>query len=129
MKKRRQNGNMAHNIKGGGIKRVVYRRLDARTLVVGLALLHFVAEMVSVIRFERESAFIPDHWNPVTIMPSPFLLLLGSVFLLLDRSWSYVLAILLAGNIVYSNIYRGLVGISYAHGVPVFSLRAARIWF
>ncbi len=68
-------------------------------------------------------------WDPVVAMTRPFLLLLGSVCLLIDRFWSNVLAILLAGNIIYSNGYRGLVGISYAHGIPMFGVRALRIWF
>lgn len=116
--------------KGTGIKPVISRLLKPKAILFGFVLFHFVVRLIFVMSLQGGNAFVvAAGWDPVVAMARPFLLLVGAVCLFIDRLWSYVLAILLAGNIIYSNGYRGLVGISYAHGIPMFGVGALRIWF
>lgn len=127
---RKQNSGITREAQGNRIIHLLTRVLKPKAMLFGLVMFHFVVRLISVIRFQAENEFIvASGWDPVVAMTRPFLLLLGSVCLFIDRLWSCVVAILLAGNIIYSNGYRGLAGISYAHGIPMFGVGALRIWF
>lgn len=108
---------------------VVSRLLEPKAILFGFVIFYFIVRLISAIRLERENAFVVGAgWDPIVAMTRPFLLLVGALCVFIDRSWSHGLAILLVGNIIYSNVYLALVGISYAHGIPMFGVGALRIW-
>jgi hypothetical protein len=99
------------------------------SILFGVMVCYFVIELIFVISFSQDNVFASSTgWNPFVAMTPPFLLLIASVLLLVNQSWSSVFAFLLGGTIVYSNVYIGLLGISHAHGIGLFSVDALRIW-
>lgn len=96
--------------------------LEAKAIIFGFAILHFLVMLVYVLRYEQEFPIPSDHWNPVRVIQEPILLLFASFVLFLRKPWSYLLAIVACGRVIYVLGYLGLVAISAAHDKSIFSL-------
>jgi hypothetical protein len=129
MNRSNPNNKNATRREGTAVKLLVSFFLKPETILFGFVLFYFVIELVSVIQFQRENAFVTvAGWNPIIAITRPFLLLVGAICLLIDRPWSFVLAILVGISIIYPNVYLAFVGIAHAHGIRPFSIGAIKIW-
>lgn len=108
--------------------RIIKNFLKPRVVLFSLAMSYFCVSLITITSFIRENPFLGAGFLGVA-MRQPLSLLLGAACLLLNRSWSLLVGVLLAGTIVYPNIYSNFVGIYYAHGIPMLSVGAVRIWF
>jgi hypothetical protein len=104
--------------------------LKPRVILFGLVIAYFILSLITITSFTRENPFVEaPRWYFGVAITQPLILLLGAACLPIDRYWSHVVAVLLVGIIIYANVYRAFVGISYAHGIPILGISAARIWF
>ena len=97
-----------------------------KALIFGVALAQFVWMLAFVVRYARELPVSSDHWNPGREMWEPFLVLLASLMLLIGGAWKYAISIVSSAWIIYQLGYLGLVSVSAAHDIPLFSLEVPR---
>ena len=101
---------------------------EPKAIIIGVALVQFISMLVYVVRYEIEFPVPADHWNPVKVMHEPFLVLPASSVLWMGGTWKYLLAIVSSAWVIYQLWYLGLVGVSAAHDLPMFSLEVPRRW-
>lgn len=101
---------------------------DPKAIIFGVAFVQFVCMLAFVVRYEIEFPVPADHWNPVRVMQEPLLVLFASLMLLIGGAWKYLLAIVSSARVIYQLWYLGLVGVSAAHDLPLFSLEVPRRW-
>lgn len=109
--------------------RLLRRFLEIKAVLFGLTILHLVAMAVYVVHYNQKYSAFPDHWNPSRIMQEPVLLFLGAAALLVGKPWSYLVAIITSGHVIYSVGYIGLIATSAAHDYPVFSVYVVKAWW
>ena len=119
------------------VKTALLSLLKFRAIILGIALLNFMLSLMYMRQVELESQArmregiwpYPHHWNALAVMREPSLLLVASVFLLLGRWWSNLLAILASGRVIYTHGYSSWVAVSAAHDVPMFRRQALeKLW-
>ncbi len=119
------------------IKTALLSLLKLKAIILGIALLNFMLSLMYVRQVELESQArlregiwpYPHHWNLLAVMQEPFLLLMSSISLLLGRWWSYSLAILASGRVIYTHGYSSWAAVSAAHDVPMLSGQALeKLW-
>lgn len=103
--------------------------LDPKAMVFGCTILHFLTMLLFAVRHEQEFSGISEHWNPVRIMHEPLLLLFASFALLVGRLWSYLLATVVSGYVIYALGCLELIAVSAAHEQPIFSWYVLKNWF
>ncbi len=101
---------------------------EPRAIIFGVALVQFASMLFYVVRHELEFPVSSDHWNPGRVMHEPLLVLFASLMLLIGGTWKYLLAIVSSAWVIYQLWYLGLIGVSAAHGLRLFSLEAPRRW-
>ena len=103
-----------------------FSRPDA--ILFGFAVFYFLLQLLLVVRLNQQNAFaVAAGLNPIVVITQPLLLLVGAICLLIDRRWSYLVALMLAISLIYSNVYLVLIGISHTHGVQPFGRVAFRL--
>jgi hypothetical protein len=118
------------------MKRYILLLLNLKAIIFGLVLLHVMAMQVYVMRteqrlsaLEHQGFALSDHWNPMGIMVEPLVLLVASLGLVINRSWSYTVALMASGTIIHWLGYGGLRGVSSAHDLPLLSFEVCKRWF
>ena len=107
---------------------ILFAIAKPKVLIFGAALAQFFWMLALVVRYELEFPVPADHWNPVRVMWEPSLVLLASLMLLISGVWKYAIAIASSAWVIYQLLYLGLVGISAAQDVPLFSLDVPSRW-
>lgn len=98
-------------------------------ILFSFAVFYFVSELIFAIRLQMGNEFTQlAGWNLTDAVTRPFLLLVGAICLLVNRSWSLILAVVLGVSVIYSNVYLGLLGVAHAHGIWPLSFSALSIW-
>ena len=106
-------------------------------MLFGLCVLNLLVRVVHVQRVERaaQAAFAAgywgyfEHWNPVAVMWGPFLLLVSSLGLLVNRWWSLLFSLVISARVVYLSGYLPWLSVHSAHDVPMFSWQAMeKLW-
>lgn len=108
--------------------RLLNRILDVKTILFGFTILHVMAMVMYIVHYEQEFSRVSDHWNPLRLMQEPVLLLLGAAALLVSKRWSYLVAIVTSGRVIYVLGYLGLVATSSAHDRSILSWYVVRAW-
>jgi hypothetical protein len=109
-------------------KRVFFAIAKPKAFLFGVAVAQFVWMLAFVVRYELEFPVPAEHWNPVRVMWEPALVLLAALMLLIGGVWKYVLSIVSSAWVIYQLWYLGLVSVSAAHDIPLFSLEVPRRW-
>lgn len=102
--------------------------LDPKAMIFGFTILHFLAVLLYVVRHEQEFSGSSEHWDPIRTMHEPLLLILASFALLIGRLWSYLLATVVSGYVIYALGYLGLIAVSAAHDQPMLSWYVLKTW-
>lgn len=99
-------------------------------ILFGVALLHFVVTYVWVIRWRQEFGGGPyaSGWDAGVLLTEPFLLLFSSGMLLVSAWWCRLLSLAVSLWLLYFLGFGGLLAVSNAHDLPLFSAEVARRW-
>lgn len=117
------------NSNGIGLQSTLKRLLRPQVLLFLIALVYSISEFISAMQ-EKGNPFVFSQWMFVRdLMLGPLLLLITSGLILIHRLTPTVVAIAMAGYLIYVTAYRGLMSVPNSHGVPIFSLDALKIWF
>jgi hypothetical protein len=106
--------------------------LNVRGLIFAVCLGNFIVRGVVVDRLDREMRAYGyvEHWYPGLMMVEPLLLLVSGVLLLFNRWWSFLLALLASGRVIYSLGYLSWTAVHNAHDVPMLSWQAMeKLWY
>ena len=113
--------------------------IEPKAIFSGVALLNFMLCLMYVRKVESEFRAMEkewgqytysEHWNPTAVMYEPVLLLIASLSLLLGRWWSYLLAMLASGRVIYTLGYSSWTAVLNALDVPMFSWQALeKLWY
>src|SRR5258708_5673390 len=110
-------------------KLFLHRLLDPKAIIFGFAVLHFLAMLMYVMRYQQEFAVVSTHWNPVRAMYEPAFLLIAAAALLFNKPWTYLAAVVASARVIYVLGYLGLFAMSEAHDQPMVSWYVFRTWF
>jgi hypothetical protein len=102
--------------------------IDFRAIVVALALLHLVITQVGVTRWYQNFGSGPVATYPDASLVVPVMLMLAAVMLHLQKTWSYLVALLFSGWIIYSVGYLGLRSVALAHDLRLVSTHSLKLW-
>jgi len=111
--------------------------LNPRAIIFGFAVLDFTLNLTYVRQVELEiQARIgtgvwpyPAHWYPGAVMFVPLLLLGAAVCLAINHWWSVLLAMFGSGKVVWLLGFRPLMGMHFAHDLPLFGWQALeKLW-
>jgi hypothetical protein len=108
--------------------RILFALARPKALILGVAVAQFVWMLAFVVRYELEFTVPSDHWDPVRVMWEPSLVLMASLMLLIGGAWKYALSLACSAWVIYQLWYRGLVAVSAAHDIPLFSLEVQKRW-
>jgi hypothetical protein len=110
-------------------KRFLNWFLEFKAMLFGFTILHLVVMVVYIVHYEQEFPVVSDHWSPIRLMQEPVLLFLGAGALLIGKPWSYLVAIISSGRVLYAVGYIGLIATSAAHDYPVYSWYVIKTWW
>ncbi len=103
--------------------------VDARAIILGVSLLHLVVTFVWVLRWYQRLGNASTDYYPNEFLTIPLVLVLASLMLMISRWWSYVLAFVASGWVIYLLGYAALRAASIARDVPLPSSESLRVWF
>jgi hypothetical protein len=101
--------------------------LEPKAIIFGLALFYYVTNYM--IEAELFSKIGPLEVFPRPWISSPFKLLLASLALWLSRSWTYFIAMLISGDVIYSHGYQMLATCSFINNQPIISQSTLSCWW
>ena len=116
----------------------IRRLLTPKAMLFGACVVNFLVRLMYVRRVELEAKAAvaagywgySEHWNPFDVMWEPFWLLVATIALMLNRSWSLLFSLLISGRLVYLLAYLPWRAVHNAHDVPMFSWQAVeKLWF
>ena len=107
---------------------IVRRLLQPNAIIFGIALMFVVVAHVSVARWHREFGNGRIEGYPDVELFIPYTLLVAAVMLLVSKWWSYFLALIASGWVIYTLGYKGPLGVAAANDHPLFSSWVLRNW-
>jgi hypothetical protein len=112
------------------IKSALLYLLKPKAIILGFTLFYYVVDRVSWEQLMASCQPLPcypgDH---IPAVGDPFKLLSAAFFLVLNRWWGNLIALLVSGKLIYEYGYLMLVSCSFMREQPVLSGSVFRCWW
>lgn len=108
-------------------KQKLHSLWEPKSIIFGFTLFYYVTDYV--IWAQLTSRLGPMEVFPKPWISTPLKLLLASFALWLSRPWTYLIATLISGIIIYSHGYQMLMSCAFMNNQPVLSWETFNCWW
>lgn len=112
------------------IKSALFYLLEPKAIILGFTLFYYIVGRISWERLVAACQPLPCYPGDHTpTIGDPFKLFFAALFLVLNRWWGNLIALLVSGKLIYEYVYLLSVGCSSAHEQPILSQDVFRCWW
>lgn len=112
------------------IKSALTYLLKPRAIILGVTLFNYIVDRISWERLMASCQPLPCYPGDHTpVIGDPFKLLFAAFFLILNKWWGNLIALLVSGKLIYEYGYLMLVNCSFIREQPLLSGSVFRCWW